>query len=237
MNHSQGLESTMMLMEFLHQGWRPDGIDLPDLDLLFLTSIELKGEFDLLPVIPVDAEVTFKMHPNSIAHAVEQTFTLTMGTEYPEKLYFKDMATKEEHWMQINSVYLLDMWEDMNRKFDDPKFKEHMTPEQIARTRRSLEEHLPDVCPKGMCIPVIEYECEEGISLQFYTKAHLDAVPECKNGASSIGFIGSPDKETGVLGMKLKAAFLPEAVSANTEKIEVELFQYNCLSKTREFTI
>jgi len=144
---------------------------------------------------------------------------LTVGGEYPDKLRFRDAAGGEERWAQINRVYLSDMWADMEKTFVDPKLQE-----QIAQAKLEFEERFLETCPKGMCFPIIEYECEEGIFLQFYFKAYLEATPISRN--SVMGFIVRPDQPTGILGLKLKAAIIQEPVPANTVSIETELFQY-----------
>jgi hypothetical protein len=128
----------------------------------------------------------------------------------------------------------MDMWVEMGKVFDNPKIKEQMTPEQLAQAKSNLDEQLLTICPRGMYFPVIEYECEEGISLSFYLKAYLDAIPVKRssnsssniNSCSSIGFILKPDQETGSLGLKLKAAVIQQPVPGDTISIEAELFQY-----------
>lgn len=155
---------------------------------------------------------------------VEQPVTLTVNGQYPEKLWFRNEKTGEEHWAQINNVYLSDMWADMEKTFSDPKVLEQITKEQIDESKKEFEEKFSEICPKGMCYPIVEYECEECISLQFYTKKYLESMPVNKN--SCMGFIVGAVKLTGILGMKLKAAIIQEPVTVNTASIEAELFQY-----------
>ncbi len=76
-----------------------------------------------------------------------------------------------------------------------------------------------------MYYSVIEYESEQDISFEFHTKEFLDSKP-VHHGNGSIGFIIRPDKPTGILGRKLKAAIIQEPVLGNTDIIEAELFQY-----------
>lgn len=129
-----------------------------------------------------------------------------------------------EHWAQINRVYLSDMWEEMDKILTDPKLHEYMAPEEIAKVKLNFEKHFAEICQRGMCFPVIEYECEKEISLQFYSRTFLDAKPVHKN--SGMGFIIKPDQPSGILGFKLKAAVIQDPVPPNTRKIEAELFQY-----------
>jgi hypothetical protein len=222
----QGWEPILILSEFLRHGWQPDGMDFQSIDMLFLASLELNGDYTAIPAFGENPELRFTMGPDSVSYLVEQPITLTVGGEYQGKLRFKDVAAGEEHWAQINRVYLSNIWEDMGKIFADSKMQEQMTPEQIAQAKSHLDEQLLEICPKGMCFPIIEYECEEGISLNFYSKAYLDAVRVRRRSCSSIGFIVRPDQPTGILGLKLKAAVIQEPVPGDTVCIEAELFQY-----------
>lgn len=76
-----------------------------------------------------------------------------------------------------------------------------------------------------MYYPIVEYECEDYISLEFHTKKHLESKPVHTN--SSIGFRVGTDKPTGVLGMKLRAAIIQDPVAADMDIIEAELFKYH----------
>lgn len=221
---TQDWESMMIIVKFLNAGWQADEIHYQDINMLFLTSINLNGDYDSIPDFNLSSELRFVMGPQSVAHLVEKPISLVIGGIYPEKLIFEDAMTGEEHWLQINRVYLADMWEEMDKIFSNPKFKEQVSPDEMEQMRLDLENKLLEICPKGMCFPIVEYECEEDISLQFYSKSFLDEEPI--QGSSSIGFIIRPDKPEGILGHRLKAAIIQESVAANTTTIEAELFQY-----------
>ena len=119
--------------------------------------------------------------------------------------------------------------------FDNPRMIEQFSPEELARNKSQFEERFSKMCPKGMSYPVVEYECEEEISLQFYSKRWLEAEPIHNN--SAMGFLIKPDEPTGELGMKLKAAVIQEPVAANTASLEAELFQYHRIGKPEDIVI
>lgn len=219
-------ESVLFLSELLRNGWNPEGIDYQSIDMLFLTSIEFAGDFAEIPEFDGNAKLHFTMNKDNVSYLVEQPVTLTANVEYPEKLWFKNKEDSEEHWAQINKVYLMDIWSEMEKNFSDPKKLVHMTKEQIEEAKRNIEKSLIKICPKGMYYPVIEYESEDDISLEFHTRKFLDTKP-VHHGNSSIGFIIRPDKATGILGTKLKATIIQEPVLGNTDIIEAELFQYH----------
>ncbi|MHB8076670.1 hypothetical protein [Desulfosporosinus fructosivorans] len=89
-----------------------------------------------------------------------------------------------------------------------------------AIDKAEFEERFSGMCPKGMCYPVIEYECEEDMSLQFYNKRWLDA--ELIHKKSALGFFMQSDEPIGKLDLKLKAAIIQEPMMANTVNIEAE---------------
>ncbi len=217
-------ESVLFLSELLRNGWNPEGVDYQRIDMLYLSSIELKGEFSKIPDFENNPSLHFTMRNDSVGQLVEQPITLTINGEYPEKLWFKNKATGEEHWAQINSVYLQDMWAEMEMNFSNPKLLEQIKEEEISKVKKDFEEHFTEICPRGMCFPIVEYECDESISLEFYTKKYLDSEPA--QNSRAIGFIVGSDKKTGALGMKLRAVVIQEPVDVNTVSIEAELFQY-----------
>jgi hypothetical protein len=235
--HPQDWESLLILTEFLRQGWQPAGIDFQSLDMLFLSILELEGEYESVPAFDKNAAFHFDMRPIGVTYQVGLPITLSIDGTYEDKLWFKNADNGEVHWAQINRVYLLDPWEEMAKTFANPEVLDSMAPEQMAQIRSEFENRFREICPKGLYFPVIEYECEEGISLQIYSKAFLNGIDDSRrrsNRSSAMGFIVSPDQTTGFLGLKLKAACIQEPVPADTVQIEVELFQYHQASNTYE---
>lgn len=217
-------ESVVFLWELLKSGWNPEGIDYQNIDMLFFTMIEIAGDFNKIPEFDSNSRIHFTMRKDSVSCVVEQPVTLTVNGEYTEKLWFKNKETGEEHWAQINKVYLNDILEEMEKSFSHPRLLKQMTKEQIDKARKDFEKSILEICPKGMRFPVVEYECEEGISLDFHTKEFLQSKPAHRNGG--MGFILGTEKPTGMLGMKLKAALIQEPVAVDAVNIEAELFQY-----------
>lgn len=232
---SQDWEVLTMLTEFIRLGWQPESIDYQDIDSLFLTTIELAGKFTLIPDLGENPVLQFELHSKSVPFLVEQPFTLAVGAEYPDTMWFHDRTTGEEHWMRINRVYLYDIWTEVLNSFNDPQLKEQLSPEELEKARDDFEHQFSTICPKGMYFPVVEYECEEGITLQFYDRAWLDAEPVYSS--SDMGFIIAPDAPTGVLGLPLKAALIQQPVSEDTKSIDVELFWYHKLEEYADLVL
>lgn len=218
-----------LFTQFLLSGWNPAGIDTGDIDVMFLMELTFEGTYDAIPAFNMGAPLHFSMGRDSMSHLVELPVTLTIGGEYPDKLYFTDKGGGERKWMQINRVTLCDMWAEMEKTLDDPKVKDQLSPEELERSKLEFEKHFSEICPKGMCFVVIEYECEEDLSLQFYSKRWLDAEPVHTGGV--MGFLMSPDEPTGKLGLKLNAAVIPEPIAPDAASVEAELFRYHRTAK------
>ena len=231
----QNWEITAMLIEFLGLGGNPEGIDYQNIDNLFLTAFELAGDYTSIPDFGENPLLLFTSRPEYISHFVEQPVMLLVGTEYPDKFWFLDQKTDEKHWMQINRVYLCDMWRDLLKTFDNPRLKEQFTPEELDERKADFENRFSEICPRGMYFPVIEYECEDGLTLQFYPKAWLDAEPVYSN--SCMGFFTRPDEKSGIWGLPLKAALIEEPMTEDTNSIRAELFCYNKLEKYNDVII
>ncbi|AFQ44276.1 hypothetical protein [Desulfosporosinus meridiei] len=228
-------DKVALFTQFLLKGWSPVGIDTQDIGAMFLTNLTFVGTYEAIPTFDIEAPIRFSMRRDSIRHLVEKPVTLTVGSEYPDKLYFTDKVSGEQHWVQINSVTLCDMWMEMSKIFDNHRLKEQVSPEELARSKAEFEERFSGICPKGMFYPVIRYECEEDIFLEFYSKLWLDAEPIHKN--SALSFFMKTDEPIGKLGMKLKAAMIQEPMMANTVNIEAELFQYSQIGKAEDIVI
>ncbi len=228
-------DKVVLFTQFLLSGWNPAGIDTKNSSTMYLIYLTFDGSYDAIPAFDTQAPIRFSMQQSSTRHQVELPVSLTVGSKYPDKLYFTDKGGEDRHWVQINRVALCDMWTEMSKTFDDPRTEEQVSPEELSRHKVEFEEHFSEMCPKGMCYAVIEYECEEDITLQFYSKRWLDAEPIQSNGA--MGFLMSPDEPTGKLGLKLKAAVVPEPIAPNTTSIEAELFQYHQTSKSNDIVI
>lgn len=222
-----GLEiQAVLFTRFLLEGWNISGIDTQDMDYLYLTQFELKGTYVKLPNIDSSAPIRFCRGTESKQHLVEQPITLAIGEDFAEKLYFVDKEKGKQHWLQINQVYLWDIWTEMKNPYDDPSLKEHLSAQELLVKRAEFESDFLKVCPKGMCYPAIKYECEEEIHIQFHSKSWLDTERPKNNSSRRWFFLDSSNKSVGKLGQELKTGLIQEPFPAETKEIEIELFCY-----------
>ena len=228
-------ENCMKILDaFKKQGWKHTNIVDENLDKMAMNRYRLEGNISGL-VIKQDDIIRFTKRPTSVSYLVEQPMRLHIGEGYPERMTFTSKELCESHWVHIHRVYLMDARAEMAGAFDNPEIKKQMTPNQIEKARLDFEKEFSNICPKGMLLPVVEYECEEDISLQFYTTDFLDSIPP-KN-SNGMGFIVGADQPKGKHGYRLKAAIIQEPVPADTKFIDAELFQYLVMIKESEIVI
>lgn len=231
----QDWKVAVILTGFLRNGWDPEGIDYQHIDNLFLSILEFDGDFPSIPDFGDSQVLKLVFRSESISYPAEQPFLFKIEADYRDKLWFVNKEGGERHWMQINRVYLYDIWTEMEKVFDAPQLKEQITPEEIMKRKEEFDAKLSEICPKGMLFPLIEYECEDNITLQFYSRPWLDREPFHRG--SSVGFIVRPDEKTGILGLPLKACIIQEPMALETDIIEVELFSFSVLHKADDVTI
>ena len=208
----------------MRAGWTvPDWLREKEWDELQLVTLKI-ADLKRLPGYSPQMPILIKHRPDSIRHIVEKTITLTVGKKRSFSFLDHD---GEQVWCHINDVTLIDVWEDTEKQFQDPKYIKKVSPEQLAEIKESCYKALEQNCPQGMCYIGIEYECSKDFSLQFYTKEYLSSYPECHSGSAFFFLMRlKPDKDTGTHGLPLKGCVMQTPLSPDTVKIPAELFSY-----------
>lgn len=139
----------------------------------------------------------------------------------------------------INRVYLQNLWEEQERQFADKEYRskmlQHMSAEQLNEMKEKLDAALENFCPRGKRVFVVEYECSEDVSLKFYAKEYLDAIPKSSYGSAMMLMMHvKPDENTGKHGQKLQACVVETPVEPEETKLETELFSYTRIIPSRE---
>lgn len=222
-------EAYLLFMRMLQAGWRvPEESPFykAPWEKLVITNIELRDEMEQLPEWNGDVWVSFDTMPEE--GILELPIILETGKTNEVSFALQNGRSATCY---INRVHMLDVWADEQSKFENPKYRErmlqHMTETEFSQMKEQVFEALPDICPKGMCFPVIEYECTENVGLQFYEKEYLDTSEKPKKGrATSIIMLAKPETETGSHGLKMRACVLQSPMEKTTETIETELFSY-----------
>lgn len=232
---AQDWDDMTIISAFLRGGWQPGALQAVPYGAMFLTKLELSGSYDTLAQLPADLPLRIAARPTPATRFVEKATPLSVGARYSAKRVFREKGSSQEHWYYINRVYLMDMWAESARIFQDPCLTENFTPKELWKKRTDYDEILARNCPKGTCYPVVEYESENGILLEFYLREHLDAKPIPASDAFMI--LVKPEKKTGRNGFPLKAALIQTPVPRGTRHLDAELFSFIQAPAPLEFTL
>ncbi len=230
------LSRTALLTLLLQQGWAPGVLENRRLEDLYFTSLTLKGTFDRLPDFDARQPVRLLLQPQAITRSVEQPLLLRVGEQPRQKLWFSDRLSGERHWLQVNEVTLCDMWSEMEKTFSDPRMRQRLTEEELAQRRAEFACRFEPVCPRGMRFACVSYECEDGISLQFYDRAWLEQALSPR-GDGAMAFLMRAEQPVGRLGLPLKTAVIQTPLPPEQKLLDLELFSYSQRVPERELVL
>lgn len=221
---TQDYGEIQVFLDMLRSGWIiPEWLKNEEWDNLQLTTLEF-ADVKKLPKYSKEMPIIIKHNPNPIQHILEKTITLNVGKSH--SFGFTDNYGDKVQ-CYINNVFLINVWEDMEKQFSDPQYTEKFLPEQLQEIKENCFRALEQGCLKGMCYIGVEYECSKNLQLQFYSKEYLKTLPEEQRGSVSILMMNTkPDKEIGIHNLPLKSCVIQTAVTPDTSKIPAELFSY-----------
>lgn len=182
----------------------------------FSNNVELSNLNNNLPMV-----LTFS---NEIKRGkVNKNLNLKMGEYGGKKYSFRDKVTKEKQFMYIDRLIHYDIWEEAKTQFDNPRYKQVATDEQIEEMKKEYFKSLPSICPQGMDLAVLEYETEDESNLNIYTKEFLNEKVKISDKAFSI-LLHSDSKS-------LKGHTVRNCILGTIEKdfdgvMELEIFNY-----------
>ncbi len=208
-----------LFCEFMREGWSaPEELKYMDWEHLALYSYDIEcGE---IPEIDGKVGLVYKKEPKHLF--VEWEIPLKIGEPYDCSL---ESCGKNIPCF-INNVYLLDVFEEIEKTYSDPKAREKFSEKQLADMKRRAIEVTEEHCPRDMRYVVIEYECDENISFCFDLTERLDKKTEPTSGGSMSLFLVThkTDKSAGEHGLPLKSSVLQTPVAQDITEIPVELF-------------
>lgn len=215
-------EQTLLLAEFLRAGWRSAGeLGWRELSRLSLTYMECEGAFDAIPFGP---ELEFELSEQFRFKTPGEPLRLTLraGERYLEPFVFLDEEGAQRRFY-VNKLILSDIWTELEQVAEKAQQKAGADAETVRRSQEEVFRRMEKDCPRGMRLPVVEYESE--IQLDFYQPAFLDAAPAHRDGDCLVR--SRPDEKIGPHGLRLWHSVLQDSpVPPGTERVEVELLQY-----------
>jgi len=145
------------------------------------------------------------------------------------KFYFYDSIDMKKHIFYIDKMYNYDVWEEVNNNLDYELMRV-LPKDQIEQMKEEYITGLEKICPKGMVLAMLEYETEDDMQLNFYSKEYLDERPVHKSSASMM-FLKS-DRELGSNGFKSRVCMIKPVEKDFDGIIDIELL--SCFMKRPE---
>ena len=228
------VEDQLHFLYMLGQGLRLGTLEEVPLERLLIVNYELSAEEPELAKrifqSPDSPEITLQLSPRHIAIPLQKRMRLKTG-EYarPKVVHLTGEAGCTVY---IHGISFFDAWEDARTRFEDPRYTENFTEEQIAQFRQELMDILPGICPQGYVLPLIEYECDRDYQMQFYSSEYLRCAP--KHESVSAFFMMHADKDTGPMGYRARVCQLEAVPAGFAGDLPVELFACYKMEAERE---
>lgn len=224
--HQMNYEGYMQLQHFIENGMITTNWDKVNLKHIVIAGYE-QEKTEEFPIIDSskELEVTLKVSEEFEDVLINQPLRLEFDKiEKDDKFYFYDSIEKKNRIFYIDRIKHYDIWEEVNDKFEDA-FIQDFSKEQIKKMKEQYIDILEKICPKGMDLAIVEYETEDDIQLNFYSKEYLDARPVC-NTSSPSAIILKSDKEVGNNGFKNRVCIIKPIEKDFNGSLDVELFSW-----------
>lgn len=226
-----------MLAHFLSSGVHAAKLKEMDLDQLLLVKMNIQGSYRKIPFVKPDLRKLSFLFQNKVQiMPVKKKMKMAMGEDFPRKQSFKDADGSGRHEFYIERVYLEDIRADQLALLEDPQFLAEIPEGELERVKQGLLQALDRICPEGKVIPVIEYETDEKLTLEFFENNYLNAEynEEEYDSQAELLLMVEPEEEKGRHGMRLAACAMAAPVDPSVEEISVELLQYSYCGKKPE---
>jgi hypothetical protein len=218
-------EGYMQLQHFIDNGMVTTNWNEVDLANIVISAYEQK-ESEEFPTIDLSKklDITLKVSREFKQVLTNHPIAMEFGEmEKGNKFYFYDSIEKKNRICYIDKMEHYDIWEESNRHFEDERMQA-FSEEQIKQMKEQYWACTEEICPKGMNLAILEYETEDGVQLNFYSKEYLDKRPVHKNSSSMMFF--KSDKELGSNGFKSRVDMIKPVEKDFNGSIDVELFSW-----------
>ncbi|MGH4118472.1 hypothetical protein [Clostridium sp.] len=215
----------MQLQHFIDNGMVTTNWDEINLANIVIATY-VQNESEKFPTIDLSKklDITLKISTECKQVLINQPIRLNFGEiEKGTKFHFYDSIEKKNHIYYIDKIEHYDIWEDANRIFKHERMP-NFPKEQIAQMKEDYLNNLGEICPKGMNLAMLEYESENNVQLNFYSKEYLDERPIRKD--SSFGMCFTSDKKLGTNGFESRTDMIKPVEKDFNGSIDVELFSW-----------
>ncbi len=217
------IDTMSIISKFVSEGWNPQGIDFKK--NIWITTISL-GKCPLVPPnFNRESVIELIYDQISLNFPVLQKISLDISDSQNNEVTFVDDADGSEYTININRVFMIDVWEEMLTFFNSPPIKNRFNQSEVDNHVKYLEQHFANHYPPGTFFPVVEYECEGDITVEIRSANWSNS--ESFGKGSDLGFILKSDNFMGKNGLPLKVWIIKEHVEKGTETIEAEIVSYS----------
>ena len=222
--NSIGEEETLLIARFLKAGVKAGqmGGEFSHLYLHFL-NLDIPWQ-ELLPLakeVSQNLREPVRLIPGKKSERVAARKRMTLPVGMKERAYTCTLEGREHHFW-IEQVQLYDLWSDQEERIRDWKESGKCSEEELRQLKWSWERTAAKLCPKGKRLPLIVYESEEDIQLDFYDRPYLNSLVPTRNGDTELGMSGDKE-EKGPHGIRPRYVPLQTPVDPDAQKVEVEL--------------
>ncbi|MBV7274872.1 hypothetical protein JMF89_10430 [Clostridiaceae bacterium UIB06] len=224
--YGMGHEGYMQLQHFVEIGMSTINWDEVDLGEMAIVAY-VQNQNEDFPSIDLSEEldITLKVDRESKQVLINQSMCVEFSEmEKGNRFCFYGSFEKRTHFFYIDKVGHHDIWEESNRIFES-EWAKSLSQNQIEQMKKEHTAHLEEICPKGMNLLILEYESEDDIQLNFYSKEYLDKKPVHRTSALALAFF-TINKELGINGFKRQVSVIKPIKKDFNDSIDVELFSY-----------
>lgn len=215
----------MQMQHFMENGMVTTNWNDVDLADIVIVAYE-QEENEEFPTIDLSKEldITLKIRSEIKQILINQPISIEVGEkEKKNKFYFYDSIEKKNRTFYINKMKNYDIWEDVNNNLED-ELMQVLPKEEAKQLKEQYIDGLDKICPIGMTLALLEYETEDGIQLDFYSKEYLDEISVSKDSVTIMFF--KPDEKVGINGFDNRVCMIKPVEKDFNGIIDVELFSW-----------
>lgn len=230
----QDHEAHMKLQHFVEKGMELASFADVSVDRLFLTFYEQDAS-EPFPDLDLEKELDITLKFNSTSRTVAvhtEPIVLEFGDATNEiKHSFYDPVTKQNRFFSIKALKREDVWAQAEANFAKPA-PQSSTEAEWQQFKEQYLGGLELACPKHQDLAVVEYESEDDLRLQFYSKDYLDTKPKFMTHADTAGKLlfsvfYSSESRPDAKGVKLRTTAIGLVDKTFDGSLVVELVHYD----------
>lgn len=221
----------MKLQHFAEKGIDLSAVEGIEEDELVLGGYRLAEGVPFPDIDPTkEMPVTLRIHEGHREVLVDPPlrFTLALGEHMQEGPYrLPDLEKGRDILFYIDGVVKEDIWREVEKQEQEQPLRQLWEEQGLAREEidgmlADYYEAMEETCPRGQELLHIQYEAEDDIQLNFYTREYLDNAPAMEMGGCRVILVADDDGESRH-GHRCQSCMLQAVPKDFAGAVEVEL--------------